>query len=65
MKKGTDPVEAKLWLVITLQPVHGGLELGCFHGDRVFDRQVWVRWSAHCERVHLCDVIHMSAEGPK
>ena len=42
--------QPKLWLVILLHPSHRSLELGCFHGDRVFDRQVRMRWSVHFER---------------
>lgn len=38
--------------IISLHPPCASLELGCFHGDQVFDGQVCVWWPVRCESFH-------------
>lgn len=53
-KSNTSPgSHASVWSsIISPQPPRSSLELGCFHGDRVFDGQVCVWWPVHCESFH-------------
>ena len=53
-KSNTSPSRhGSVWSsIISLHPPCASLELGCFHGDHVFDGQVCVWWPVRCESSH-------------
>lgn len=53
-KSNTSPgSHGSVWSsIICLHPPCASLELGCFHGDQVFDGQACVWWLVRCEGFH-------------